>query len=84
MLTWKDVEEMGEDFMCECCGYGFDYGEWIFEVGGCYYHRDCMEEEMSVQVPEPPEPPDPDSDAAYDRWKEECALEEWEAAHGKL
>ena len=78
-LTWSDVEKMGEDFFCECCGYGFEAGEWIFEVDGCYYHRDCMEEEMSVQVPEPPEP---DEDRAYERWRDK-QLEE-ELNNGKL
>lgn len=78
-LTWNDVLRMGEDFFCEQCGYGFDCGEWIVEIGGCYYHQDCVSEAFGVQVPEPPEP---DEDRAYERWRDK-QLEE-DLNNGKL
>lgn len=70
--------------MCERCGYGFEAGEFILEIDGCYYHQDCAGEEFGLQVPEPPEVPAYDEDAAYDKWKEDRALEEWEAENGML
>lgn len=66
-LTWSDVVKMGDDFFCEHCGYGFETGDWICEIDGCYYHQDCVSEKWGVQVPEPPEP---DEDAAYERWRD--------------
>ena len=81
-LTWKDVVKMGEDFMCEHCGYGFEPGEWICEIDGCYYHQDCVSEKWGIRVPEPPEPPVFDEDRAYEQWRDKQL--EKELNDGKL
>lgn len=75
-LTWSDIERMGEDFFCPECGQGFECGDWILEIDGCYYHEgDCVSNAFGVRVPEPPEPPEDDP---YDAWRDMQLEKEFE------
>lgn len=55
------------EYICDECGYGIEYGQNIYRLGGCIFCEKCVED-AAEYYEDPEDKYAPDEDRAYDEW----------------